>query len=312
MEENAVDITVLIPVYNEEESLPELCAELFEILERIGRSFELLFVDDGSTDSSPEFLRDLYDKDERVRIIRFARNFGQQMAATAGLKHSRGRAVLIIDADLQTPVEHFEEFLQKLDDGYDIVFGVREKATGPLYRRVGTVVANYLIRKLTGVNCPDIASGFIGLNDQLVHNVNRYNEKARYLSSLFAWLSAGRFATVSVQRRERKYGQSHYSLWQLIRIVANLITNWSTFPLYFAMWAAMGVLSVAGLVGLRWTYVLWAGGWAVAEPSFYAMLILIAGSLNLVAMGIVGTYIGRIYGEVRDNPGYIISLILDR
>jgi glycosyltransferase involved in cell wall biosynthesis len=312
LDQSNIDISVLIPVFNEEESLRELCDELFQILEGIGRSFELLFVDDGSTDSSPEILQNLYDKDERIRVIRFARNFGQQMAATAGLKHSRGRTVFIIDADLQTPVEHIEEFLEKLDEGYDIVFGVREKTTGRLYRRVGTVVANYLIRKLTGVNCPDIASGFIALDDQLVQNVNRYNEKTRYLSSLFAWLSAGRFATVTVQRRPRKYGESNYTLWQLVRIVANLITNWSTFPLYFAFYASLGVMGAASLAGMRWLYLIWIGGWSNGELSFYAMVILIVGAINLLGLGVIGAYISRIYAEVRDNPGYIITQILDR
>jgi polyisoprenyl-phosphate glycosyltransferase len=254
----------------------------------------------------------LYDKDERVRVIRFARNFGQQMAVTAGLKHARGHTVFIIDSDLQTPVEHMGEFLKKLDEGYDIVFGVREKTSGPLYRRVGTVVANYLIRKLTRVNCPDIASGFIALSDRLVKNVNMYNEKSRYLSSLFAWLSAGKFATVTVNRRPRKYGQSNYSLLQLVRMTANLITNWSTFPLYFAIYASAWTAGLVGLVILRAAYLAWTGAWHQAELVFYAALLMGIGGIILFGLGVLGAYVSRIYGEVRDNPGYIIGMILDR
>lgn len=312
MEENRVDITVLIPVFNEEESLRELHGELCEILGEIGRSFELLFVDDGSTDESPRILQELYDEDDRVRVIRFARNFGQQSAVTAGLKHTRGEVVFIIDSDLQTPIEYMPQFLEKLDAGFDIVFGVRRKTTGPLYRRVGTVAANFLIRKLTGINCPDIASGFIGLNDKLVKNVNKFNEKTRYLTSLFAWLSAGRFATVLVERRPRKYGESHYTVFQLVRIVLNLITNWSTFPLYLSIYASGVVAFVAVLVFIRFIHLIWIENVAQAELALYAALNLGVGAVILLALGVIGAYTSRIYGEVRDNPGYIIANILDR
>ncbi len=305
-------LSVLIPVYNEEESLAELRSELIPVLEAIGCTFEIVFVDDGSRDDSPNILREFFEKDERIRVIRFVRNFGQQMATTAGLRHCRGKAVIIIDADLQSPPHHIPELLAKLNEGFDIVYGVREESTGPLYRRMGTVAANYLIGRLTGVYYPDAASGFLALNDDLVRSVNRFNQKTRYLSTLFAWLSYGRHAAVPVSRRPRKYGQSHYQFWQLVRITVNLITNWSTRPLHFALWAGFGVAGAAGLALLRWLYLLWTEGWRGGEMTLYTTAILVVGAVNLFALAIMSAYISRIYGEVRENPPYVIGDIMER
>lgn len=310
--EKRLELSVLIPVYNEEESLEELQRELFPVLEKLERSFEVVFVDDGSRDATPQILRDLFEADVRIRVIRFVRNFGQQMATTAGLRHCRGRAVIIMDADLQSPPHHIPELLAKLDEGYDIVYGVREESTGPLYRRMGTIVANYLIGKLTGVYYPDVASGFLALKDDLVRSVNRFNQKSRYLSTLFAWLSYGRSASVTVSRRPRKYGHSHYRFWELVRITVNLITNWSTRPLHFALWAGFGVAGFTGIIFLRWVYLLWSEGWRAGEMTLYTVAVLTVGAVNLFALGIMSAYISRIYGEVRENPPYVIGDILER
>src|SRR5690606_31767299 len=218
------DLSVVIPVYNEAASLEELRAELWPVLEATGERFEVLFVDDGSRDESPAILRRFVDEDPRVRVIHFARNFGQQMANTAALRHVRGRAVIIMDADLQTPAEHIPALLAKLREGYDIVYGKRQEVRGPLYRRIGTRVANYLICKMTGFEIPDSASGFLALDERLVQRVNRFSDHSRYLSGLFAWLAYGRYAWVPVTRRDRRHGRSHYSVLQLVRIVLNLIT----------------------------------------------------------------------------------------
>ncbi len=311
-QEKRLELSVLIPVYNEEESLAELRSELFPVLEAIGCTFEVVFVDDGSRDKTPGILRDFYEEDERIRVIRFVRNFGQQMATTAGLRHCRGRAVIIMDADLQSPPHHIPELLDKLNEGYDIVYGVREESIGPLYRRLGSVAANYLIGRLTGVYYPDAASGFLALNDDLVRSVNRFNQKTRYLSTLFAWLSYGRHAAVTVSRRPRKYGHSNYRFWQLVRITVNLITNWSTRPLHFALWAGFGVSGVAGLVLLRWLYIVWTEGWRGGELTLYTTAILVVGAVNLFALAIMSAYISRIYGEVRENPPYVIGDIMER
>lgn len=306
-----VAVSVLIPVYNEEESLHELRDELIPVLESLGEPFEVLFVDDGSTDRSPAILREFHENDPRLRVIRFARNFGQQMANTAGLRFARGRAVIIMDADLQTPAHYIPAFLSKLREGYDIVYGKRRKIRAPLYRRIGTVVANYLICKMTGFEIPDSASGFLALDEKLVRNVNRYNERSRYLSGLFAWLAYGRYAVIPVDRRTRAHGESRYRIWQLMRIVLNLLTTFSNRPLQLASCAGMGVSVLTGLVGVRWLYLLVREGWRAAEPALFVALLLGVAAMQLLALGVLGEYVGRIYGEVREQPPYVIAEVLD-
>jgi glycosyltransferase involved in cell wall biosynthesis len=306
-----IDVSVLIPVYNEEKSLPELREELWPVLESLGQSFEVVFVDDGSTDQSPHILRRFAEEDPRVRVIRFARNFGQQMANTAGLRHTRGRAVIIMDADLQTPARHIPELLAKLREGYDIVYGKRQAIRGPLYRRIGTRIANFLICKITGFEIPDSASGFLALDDRLVQRVNRYDDRSRYLSGLFAWLSYGRSAWVPVTRRERLHGKSHYKVLQLVRIVLNLITTWSSRPLQFVTWTGFGFAGVAALLFLRWLYGLFTAGWTAAEPVLFVTILVTLGCALLFGMGILGEYVGRIYSEVRQHPPYVIADIIE-
>ncbi len=306
-----VDLTVLIPVYNEQDSLDELRRELWPVLESLRQTFEVLFIDDGSTDRSPQILRSFHEQDSRVRVVRFVRNFGQQMANTAGLRYARGRAVVIMDADLQCPPEYIPKFLAKLREGYDIVYGKRRRIRQPLYRRIGSTIASYLICKMTGFSIPDSASGFLALDERLVHSVNRYNERTRYLSGLFAWLAYGRYAVITVDRRPRAHGKSRYKFWQLVRMVTNMLTNFSTRPLKIAYWAGAFTLALATLLGARWLWLLSTDGWAASESALFTTVLLAVAALQLFVLGVLGEYIGRTYGEVREQPPYVIADILD-
>lgn len=311
-EDHSVDVSIVIPVYNEEASLPALREELWPVLTALNERFEVVFVDDGSTDASSEILRRFVEEDARVRVIRFARNFGQQMANTAALHHTRGRAVIIMDADLQTPARHIPELLAKLREGYDIVYGKRQEIRGPLYRRIGTRVANWLITKVTGFQIPDSASGFLALDERLVHRVNRYNDRSRYLSGLFAWLSYGRYAWVPVTRRDRQHGASKYTPLQLVKIILNLITTWSVRPLQLATYSGIVFSGLWGLLALRWLYLVFAQGWRTSEPLLWMLLLMALGTVLLFCLGILGEYVGRIYSEVRQHPPYVIADIYER
>jgi undecaprenyl-phosphate 4-deoxy-4-formamido-L-arabinose transferase len=307
-----VDVSVVIPVYNEEESLPHLRDELFPVLDALGERWEVVFVDDGSRDGTPRVLREFYEADARVRVIRFSRNFGQQMATTAGLRHVRGGVTIIMDADLEIPAENIPPILARLREGYDIVYGAREKLKGPLYRRIGTRGANFLIRKLTGIDMTDTASNFIALDESLVQNVNRFNEKSRYLSSIFAYLSYGRAASIPITRRPRQYGESKYNVLSLVRIVINLIMNWSIRPLQFASIAGGIVFAVSVALAIAAVVMLIGGsvsngGWLLLG----AAMVLVA-AVQLITVGILGEYVGRIYKEVRQNPTYVIADVLER
>jgi glycosyltransferase involved in cell wall biosynthesis len=303
----AVSLSVVIPVYNEEDNLSLLRDEIMPILEGLDRSFEIVFVDDGSRDKSGAILKTFAEDDARVRVVRFARNYGQQMANTAGLRHSRGRNVIIMDADMQTPADNIPAFLDKIKEGFDIVYGVREKVRVPLYRRLGTRMANFLICRLTGFQIPDSASGFLALDRELVEHVNRYNERSRYLSGLFAWLAYGRYAAIDVTRRPRMHGESKYNLVGLAQLVINFITVFSAGPVLIAGVAGSVLLAVAGLVSLLCLQAVLMNDMATAETTLCAAVLLAVGATELIFMGLLGTYVGRIYANARQNPSYVIT-----
>jgi glycosyltransferase involved in cell wall biosynthesis len=305
----AVEVSVVIPVYNEEESLDHLHAELLPILESLGKSFEIVFVDDGSTDRSPEILRQFHEKDHRIRVILFTRNFGQQRANAAGLHYTRGRAIILMDADLQQPPQHIPEFLAKLNEGFDIVYGRRKQIRGPLLRRIGSRGASFLIRRLTGLNMKDCSSNFLALDYKLVRRINMFRDESRHLGSLFAWLSYGRCAEVIIEKRDRKYGESKYSLWKLVGVVLSLIFSLTPKPLMYITFAGALVLVFSGVLALRALWVAFAKGITSAETPLLIAALFLIGGLQLFSLGIVGEYIGRIYGEVRDRPHYVISEI---
>jgi dolichol-phosphate mannosyltransferase len=289
-----------------------LWAELHPVLEGLGETYEVVFVDDGSTDGSRAFLSDLHGQDHHVRVVRFVRNFGQQMANTAGLHFARGRAVVLMDADLQSPARYIPDLLAKLREGYDLVYGKRVKLTGPLYRRIGTRIANWLIVKMTGADMPDSSSGFLALDEGLVRNVNHYQERSRYLSGLFAWLSYGRSTWIPVERRPRKHGDSKYSFFSLAAIVLTFIARFSTRPLHLALWAGSAVITIAALLGLLWIVLFVTQGWAVSQTALLASVILFSNGLVLIALGVMGDYVGRIYGEVREQPAYLVAEVLEQ
>lgn len=308
---SGLDVSVVIPVFNEEGNLGALRAELLPVLESLNESFEVVFIDDGSTDRSPEMLRQFSRDDSRIRVVEFVRNYGQQMAVTAGMRHARGRAVVIMDADLQSPPHHLPELLAKLREGHDIVYGERERISKAWYRRIGTAAANWAIRKMTGFPIPDSVSGFLALDRRLVDAVNQYDEHARYTSVLLAWLSYGRFASVPISRRPRARGESHYSFRQLTGLFLNLVTSFSMFPLRLGFVSAAIVAVMGGAVGTWWAFMFAAEGWRPSQLPFYAALLLFVGALQLAMMGIMGEYIGRIYREARRQPLYIVSAVYE-
>jgi dolichol-phosphate mannosyltransferase len=297
---------VVISAFNEEDNLQELYAELTRVMSGLGISYELLFVDDGSTDRSFELLRRFHDSDQHVRVIRFARNFGQQAANAAGLRLARGKSILLIDADLQTPPSEIPKLRAKLLEGHDVVYGVRRHRPVPFYRRMGTIVVNWFLRKVTGVNVPDAATSFLAIDRKLVDEVNLLNEKTRYLCGYLAWLSYGRYAAIPVEHVPRKHGQSKYTLWRLIELTLTLIIHYSNAPLALAFSLGLALI-VGGAATLIWA--LASAGKGFTE-TLMGTVIILAG-VQLVCLGILGEYIGRIYNETRDRPPYVIREVLD-
>jgi len=308
-----IDTSVVVSAFNEEGNLEELYSELTRVMEEIGTTYEIVFIDDGSTDRTFELLRKFHESDERVRVVRFGRNFGQQAGNAVGLKLAKGQTIILIDADLQTPPSEIHKLRDKLLEGYDLVYGMRPPRPGPFYRRIGTVLANWFIRKVTGTNVPDAATSFLAINRKLVDEVNLFNDKTRYLCGYLAWLSYGRHASVPVEQRPRKHGRSKYNLWRLIELTITLVTHYTNAPLALATY--LGAALVLGGVGLLvWSIAAasrFAGDAAAITVPVIGALVLLSG-VQLVCVGIVGEYVGRTYNETRDRPSHVIREILDR
>jgi len=309
-----INTSVVASAFNEEENIDELYSELTRVMQGLGATYELLFIDDGSTDRTFELLRKFHESDEHVRVVRFGRNFGQQAANAVGLRLARGESIILIDADLQTPPSEIPKLRDKLLEGYDLVYGMRPPRPGPFYRRIGTVLANWFIRKVTGANVPDAATSFLAINRKLVDEVNLFNDKTRYLCGYLAWLSYGRHASVLVEQRPRKHGRSKYTLWRLIELTVTLVTHYTNAPLALATYlgAALILGGAAMLVGgLVRNGLAQAGDVAAFTVPVIGALVLLSG-VQLACVGIVGEYVGRAYNETRDRPSYVIREMLDQ
>jgi len=308
-----VDTSVVISAFNEEENLEELHGELTGVMKGLGVTYELLFVDDGSTDGTFDLLRKLHQSDEHVRVIRFGRNFGQQAANAAGLKLAKGSIIIIIDADLQMPPSEIPRLREKLLAGHDIVYGVRSRFRAPLYRRVGAKAVNWFIRRTGGLNLPDGATSFVAIDRRLVDEMNLFNERTKYLSGLMAWLSYGRCSSIPVERRPRKHGRSKYTFRRLAELAITLVTHYSNAPLAVASYLGL-LLIVGGAVVLICGLMANVAGWPRETGSFNMSVIgtvVLFSGVQLMCIGILGEYIGRIYNEVRDRPNYVIREVLD-
>ncbi len=312
--DRSVALTIIIPVFNEEGNILLLHERLTKTLQELGQTYELLFIDDGSRDGSFERLKALYGQDPTVRVVRFVRNFGQQTAVTAGFRYARGKSVVLIDADLQTQPEEIPLLLQKLEDGFDIVYGVRQRRRDPIWRRVGSWAMSHILFRITGIDIPDSASGFIAMDRRLVDSINLYQEKSRYLSGHFAWLSYGRWASIPVTHAARTAGQTKYSLAKLVELTLNFVCNFTTTPLRFASFAGGALFSLSLLVflGLMLTRLAqWSGRTPVWEVAVLIAAMGVFTGFQLLFTGILGEYVARIFTEVKQRPPFAVREILD-
>ncbi|MBI4559417.1 MAG: glycosyltransferase family 2 protein [Candidatus Hydrogenedentes bacterium] len=305
-------LSVIIPVYNEEGNLDHLYGRLSKTLREYGLSHEILFVDDGSTDQSAAILRRLYESDSSVRVVRFARNFGQQMAWSAGLRYARGEMIVQLDADLQTAPEEIPKLVDKLREGYDVVYGVRSGRVGSLVRRAGSWLMSNLLYRVTGIDIPDSASGFTALDRRFVNTINLYNEKSRYLNGLLAWLSYGRWSAVPVAHMERNAGESKYTIPQLVALTLNFVCNFTVMPLRFASYLGWPLLGLS-ILALVWLISAYALGFLAENGSIWILVATLSffSAVQLIGLGILGEYVGRMYREVRDQPSFVVREILE-
>ena len=289
--------SIVAPVYNERECLDVLYARVSEVMDSSGEPWELVLVDDGSTDGSSEIMKRYSEKDPRVRCVLFARNFGHQIAVTAGMDNTLGDAVVVIDADLQDPPEVILSLIREWKKGYEVVYAVRKERDGESWFKKWTASAFYrLIDKIADVRIP-LDTGDFRLYDRKVVNVmKQMPERNRFLRGMSSWVGFKQTG-VEYHREERYAGTTHYPLKKMLKLALTAITGFSTVPLQLATWLGFGI---TGLSVLAFIIDLIAHG-----ENGTAISVFFMGGVLLIILGIIGEYIGRIYDEVRNRPLYV-------
>lgn len=301
-----VRYTVIIPVYNEEEVIRETYRRLTLVMQSLGEPYELLFVNDGSEDRTAEIIAGFAATDGSVRLLDFARNFGHQIAITAGMDYARGDAVVIIDADLQDPPELIPRMIEKWQEGYEVVYARRVQRKGETLFKKWTAALFYRTLRLMAEADIPLDTGDFRLVDRKVCDVMRgLREKSRFIRGLISWLGF-RQAAIEYIREERFAGKTKYPLKKMLRLALDGITSFSHKPLKLATYLGL-VLAVPGCAFLVLAPELktFITG-AVAGETWLIALLLLLNGVNFILLGILGEYIGRIYDETRDRPLYIL------
>ncbi len=299
--------SVIVPIFNELENLPLLYDRVTSVMDSTSETWELILVDDGSSDGSTDVIRQLAAQDPRIRPVIFARNFGHQIAVTAGMDYSRGQAVTIIDADLQDPPEVILDLIEKWREGYQIVYAVRSEREGESWFKLTTASLFYkLIYKITDVNIPLNTGDFRLIDRKALTVINDMRERNRFLRGMGAWVGFKQTG-VEYKRHARHAGQTHYPLKKMMQLALNAVTGFSTYPVKLLNYGGIFLVGLSVLLLILYlilaafnrvdlTYVL----------ASWLSLIFLSGVL-LLGMGILGEYIGRSYDEAKGRPLYIVA-----
>ncbi|MEM7119403.1 MAG: glycosyltransferase family 2 protein [Chloroflexota bacterium] len=302
-------ISIIAPVYNEEEVLEELHQRVRNVMQQMGETWELILVNDGSRDHSAEMIAKLNGKDDHVKGVSLSRNFGFQVAATAGLDHAQGQAVILTDADLQDPPEIYPEMIAKWREGYDVVYGVRKSREGETWFKLITAKLFYrLIFRITNINIPLDTGDFRLMDRRVVDSIRRMPEKNRFLRGMVPWVGF-RQTGVEFERAPRYAGQAKFtSVRKMLPFAIDAITSFSYFPLQMATYLGFGC---AALSGLAIILVVLLRLFGTAQPllgqATTLVSVLFLGGVQLISLGIIGEYLGRIYDEVKKRPLYLID-----
>jgi glycosyltransferase involved in cell wall biosynthesis len=309
---------VVIPLYNEEESIPHLYRGLTEALDDYGRSYEMIIVDDGSRDRSFELLRALAEEDPRLTVVSLRRNFGQTAAFAAGFAHARGEVVITMDADLQNDPRDVPLLMAKLDEGYDIVSGWRKDRQDRFWdRRLPSMIANRLISDVTDVKLHDYGCSLKAYRRDVLQHVRLYGELHRFIPALASQVG-GTVTEVPVNHHARQYGRSKYGISRTIRVALDLITVWflgsyATRPIH--VFGTMGLASAAMglLIGFYLTFLkIFFDQDIGTRPLLILAVLLVVIGVQLITMGLLGEMVIRTYHESQDKPIYFVRNVVSR
>jgi undecaprenyl-phosphate 4-deoxy-4-formamido-L-arabinose transferase len=309
----APEISVVIPIYNEEAGLAALFARLYPALDSLGRSYELILIDDGSRDRSLALLRAQFNhRPEVTRVVVLAANFGQHMAILAGFQHARGEVVVTLDADLQNPPEEIHKLLAKVSEGYDYVGSYRQQRQDTLFRRVASRVMNGLRERITRIRMTDQGCMLRAYSRNIIDAIASSHESTTFIPAL-AYLYARRPVEVEVAHEARAAGATKYSFYRLMQLNFDLVTSFSTMPLQFFSFFGMFVALLSVIVYLVVLVVKLLQGAAVMTALWDRDLLqFFLTGLVLFGLGLVGEYVGRIHEQVKGRPRYLVAAVLEK
>ncbi len=308
---SAISLSVIIPVYNEEQGLQSLFDRLYPALDKLGISYEIVFINDGSRDRSAAILREQFQKRPDVtRVVLFNGNFGQHMAIMAGFEQSRGQRVMTLDADLQNPPEEISKLLAKMDEGFDYIGSIRKQRNDSWWRHVASRAMNSLRERITRIKMTDQGCMLRAYDRHIIDAINSCKEVNTFVPAL-AYTFARKPAEVIVEHEERAEGESKYSLYSLIRLNFDLMTGFSMVPL---QWFSMAGITISFLSAFFVVFLfvrrIIIGPEAEGLFTLFAIAFFLIG-LTLFGIGLLGEYIGRIYQQVRHRPRYLIEAVLE-
>ena len=304
--ENAITYSVVVPVFNEEGNVEELASRIVETMVTVGAPFEVLFVDDGSRDGTASVLRSLADRDPRIRVLRFTRNYGQEAAVEALYLNARGRWFIQLDGDLQHPPEEIPKLVAKKGEGYDVVYGVREGRHDTLFRVGASRLMQWSMRTMMEIELPEDVSTFRLMSAPVARLVAALPERRKFFSALIVW-SGARIGTVRVAHAPRHTGVTHYNLTKLVNHTFDLVVGFSSKPLRYIgtlglSFAGLGFAMGLWVIGRKLLFDYGMMGW----PSIFAA-VAILGGMQLMATSVIGEYIARIYVQAQDRPLYNVA-----
>ena len=300
-------ISIIAPVFNEAAGLEPFYQRLCATLSAIETRFEIIFIDDGSTDASPEILRHLKQNDPSVSVIELSRNFGKEIALTAGLDHSHGDAAIIIDTDLQDPPELIADFIREWKNGYDVVYGqLISRAGETWFKRVTAYQFYRLIRRVAHFNIPEDTGDFRLLSRRAVDALAQLRERHRFMKGLFSWIGYPQKG-IEYDRQPRRAGRSKWSYWKLWNFAIEGITSFSTAPLRLATYLGLVVALGAFLFGSYIIYDTLVWGNPIPGYPSLMVVILFLGGIQLISIGIIGEYLGRLFDEAKQRPLYLVK-----
>ena len=305
-----LQVSVVIPIFNEELVLHEFYPRLKKEAESWGKSYELLFVDDGSTDNSFELMCEWKKKDSNLRIVKFTRNFGQQAAVLAGFRQSRGNIIVQIDSDLQNPPEEINRLLGAFTDEVDLVVTIPRKRRDSSLRVIGSKVLHYFAQKLFGNRFTLNLSSFRAMRRSVIEKIDQCQDRSRYMAVLMSWMAVPT-VHVEVDHNSRKIGQTKYGVLPLLRLTWDLITGYSNFPLRVVTYLGLFGASIGFAIMMFLLYQRLVAGILIEGFVVLSAVFSFFAGIQLLSIGFLGEYLGRVHLQIQNRPDYIVHKVID-